>query len=293
VADVPDVADVASGFTLALGAGGGRGWAHLGVARALEERGLRPNRIIGASIGAVVGAGLAAGLTPREIGAIAAKADVWRETRRRVHLSYFDVRPLLDRILAEIGDPRIEDLPIPFGATTRDLISGREEIITTGRVADALCRATAIPLVFAPQHDGEAVWVDAGWWEGVPVTAARSVSDDPVVGVEVLGTIYLPSRWPISRVLVLSGRLLTAGKPSRRLSARRYLGLLATRFAERPQFVEPDLLIRPNLGRANPMDFTLIEPLERIGYEEARRVLSHLPHATPTRRRRRSAAASA
>ena len=57
------------GFTLALGGGGARGWAHVGVARALDERGLRPSRIVGTSMGAIIGAALAAGRTPDAIEA--------------------------------------------------------------------------------------------------------------------------------------------------------------------------------------------------------------------------------
>ena len=54
------VARFHDGFTLALGGGGARGWAHVGVARALDERGLLPTRIVGTSMGAIVGAALAA-----------------------------------------------------------------------------------------------------------------------------------------------------------------------------------------------------------------------------------------
>ena len=58
------------GFTLALGGGGARGYAHIGVARALEARGLRPNRIVGTSMGAIIGAGMAAGRTSVEMEAV-------------------------------------------------------------------------------------------------------------------------------------------------------------------------------------------------------------------------------
>ena len=58
---------IGSGFSLALGGGGGRGWAHIGVAQALDEAGLRPGLVVGTSIGAIVGAGIAAGMAPREM----------------------------------------------------------------------------------------------------------------------------------------------------------------------------------------------------------------------------------
>ena len=69
------------GFTLALGGGGARGYAHLGVIQALDELGLEPNRVVGTSIGSVLGAGLAAGLSPERMAALAVAVDPWRLAR--------------------------------------------------------------------------------------------------------------------------------------------------------------------------------------------------------------------
>ena len=74
--------DFRDGFTLALGGGGGRGWAHLGVARALEAHGLPPARIVGTSMGAIIGAALAAGRTPAEIEDAGRRLSLYRNVRR-------------------------------------------------------------------------------------------------------------------------------------------------------------------------------------------------------------------
>src|SRR5687768_10460253 len=100
------------GFTLALGGGGARGWAHVGVARALQERGLRPTRIVGTSMGAIVGAALAAGRTPDAIEAGALRTPVHRLMARRGRFALFDPRPVLDLLARELGDPLIEDLEV-------------------------------------------------------------------------------------------------------------------------------------------------------------------------------------
>src|SRR5918999_1304701 len=100
------------GFTLALGGGGARGWAHVGVARALAAHGMRPRRIVGTSMGAIVGAALAAGRSPDEIEIGAVRARMHRRLmRRRGRLALFDPRPVLRHLSAELGDPNIEDLP--------------------------------------------------------------------------------------------------------------------------------------------------------------------------------------
>ena len=154
--------NLAHGFTLALGGGGARGYAHIGVARALAARGLHPDRIVGTSMGAIIGAGMAAGRSPDEIEAAARGMSVYRLVRRRGRMALFDPRPLLEWMAADLGDPRIEDLPTPLGITTFDLLTGRPRLITSGRLVDALAMSIAVPLFFPPCRDADGVWCDAG-----------------------------------------------------------------------------------------------------------------------------------
>ncbi|MGH2489008.1 MAG: patatin-like phospholipase family protein, partial [Candidatus Limnocylindria bacterium] len=217
-----------SGFSLALGGGGARGFAHLGVAEALAERGLVPGRIVGTSMGSVIGAGLAAGLSGDRMVAMAAQFDPWRMARHPARLAMFDHRPLIKHLVAEVGNPLIEDLPIPFAAATCDLVTGRQELVTRGPVSDALIRSCAISVVFAPIIDGEAIWADAGVWEPVPISLTRAWSPEPVVGVQVIAP--KPSWFassPVAWTLRAGARVLGIGTDGDRLSARRYAALLA------------------------------------------------------------------
>jgi len=132
-------------FTLALGGGGGRGWAHIGVARALDEAGLFPSRIVGTSMGAIVGAGIAAGVTPREMQRLAGEISVSRTIGRGARLALFDPRPVLERLRAILGDPMIEELPLPLAVSAFDLVAGQPAAITSGRLLDALERSIAVP----------------------------------------------------------------------------------------------------------------------------------------------------
>jgi NTE family protein len=267
--------DYRDGFTLALGGGGGRGWAHLGVARALDAHGLSPARIVGTSMGAIIGAALAAGRTPAEIEDGGRRLSLYRNVRRG-RLSLLDPRPVLDRLAADLGDPRIEDLPIPLGVSAYDLVTGRPRLITTGRLVDALEKSIAVPLFFPPRRDAEGIWCDAGPWEGVPVSLARAwAPGDPVIGVVVVGTkpaflTYGPSA---AFLRATSSRLGTAG-PAQRLTARRYLGLLAARWTDPVVDEPPDLLIAPRLGKANALQFGHIDQLAAIGERDARLALA-------------------
>jgi NTE family protein len=265
------------GFTLALGGGGARGYAHIGVAAALAERDLAPARIIGTSMGSVVGAGLAAGLSAEQMTAMAARIDPWRMARRPARLAMFDHRPLMELIVAEVGNPRIEDLPTPYAAATYDLAAGRHELITSGPVADALARSCAISVIFPPIVEGDAVWVDAGVWEPVPISLARRWAPDAtVLGVQVISP---KPAWfatpPLAWSLRAGARLFGGTAPDGpRLTARRYTALLADRITNPIEDARADLLIEPDLGHFSWIRFGVVDEPLRRGYEAARAALA-------------------
>jgi NTE family protein len=270
--------DLSAGYTLALGGGGGRGWTHVGVARALLGRGLPPTRIVGTSMGAIIGAALAAGRTPDEIEAAAGRFSLYRLVGRRARLALFDPRPLLAVVARDLGDPRIEDLPTPLGISTYDLVAGRPRLVTRGPLVDALEVSIAVPLFFPPRRDRHGVWCDAGPWEGIPVSLARQWAPElPVVGVfaDVPKPAFLSSRVG-SSVLRATGRRLGVGAAADRLTARRFLALLATRWADPIVDEPPDVLIRPDLGRTNALRFGRSGPNIAAGERQARLVLDAL-----------------
>jgi NTE family protein len=258
-------------FTLALGGGGGRGWAHIGVARALEEARLRPGLIVGTSMGAIVGAGIAAGLGSREMERLAGEISVGRVVGRSARLALFDPRPLLERLEPILGDPLIEELPTPLAVSAFDLVAGRPTAIISGRLRDALERSIAVPLFFPPTAADGGVWCDAGPWEAVPVSLARSLSDALVIGVWIdIPKPRLLASPPLAAVLRgVGGRLGTEGSADE-LSARRYLALLATRWADPVHVEPPDLLIRPRLGWTPAWQFGRVGRMVELGYRDAR-----------------------
>lgn len=262
--------ELQSGFTLALGGGGGRGWAHIGVARALDEAGLHPGLVVGTSMGAIIGAGIAAGVAPREMERLAGDLKVMRLVGRRAHLALFDPRPLLERLAVILGDPLIEDLPHPLAVSAFDLVAGRPKAITSGRLLDALERSIAVPLFFPPRAADGGVWCDAGPWEAVPVSLARSLSEKPVIGVWIdipkPGLLASP---PVAAVLRRVGGRLGTGGAADALNARRYLALLTTRWADPVHAEAPDLMIRPRLGLTMAWQFGRVSRMVELGYRDA------------------------
>lgn len=172
---------------LALGSGAARGFAHIGVLRTLEEAGIRPDIVAGASIGAAVGAAYCA-------GRLDAFEHFARGLDRRQVWSYFDLsfrgglikgRKVFDFVHADIPDLAIEDLEIPFAAVAVDIALGREVWLQRGRLLDCLRASAAIPGIVTPvQMDGR--WlIDGGVLNPVPVNVCRAMGATLVIAVDL------------------------------------------------------------------------------------------------------------
>ena len=152
-------------------------------------------------------------------------------------------------------------------------MTGEQRAITTGPVADALVRSCAISVVFPPVPQGDAVLADAGIWEPVPVSLARAWSDEPVLGVQLIGAIPpIFEKGPIAWSLRLGARWLGTS-PNGRLGARRYTALLAQAVTRPAIHAVPDLMIRPMLWDVNWVRFGAVETPRKRGYEAAMRAL--------------------
>ncbi len=173
---------------LALGAGGARGLAHVGVLQALAEAGVSIGAIAGTSSGALVGAVYAAGQLENFERRM-------REVRWNEVLSLFDpalprsglasATRALERIAPGLGDWRIEDLPIPFAAIAVDLVTGREIAIREGRLFDAIRASITVPGIFVPRISSGQLLVDGALRNPVPVSALADLGADVRVAVNL------------------------------------------------------------------------------------------------------------
>jgi NTE family protein len=172
---------------LALGGGSARGWAHIGVIRALAEAGIEPDLVCGTSIGALVGAAYVGGELDR--------LEAWvRNLRLQTVVGFLDFSlgsglikgdKLIEFFRAHFVDRDIRELARPFGAVATDLQRGREIWLREGRVTDAVRASIALPGLFTPAlHDGS--WlVDGGLVNPVPVSLCRAMGADLVIAVDL------------------------------------------------------------------------------------------------------------
>jgi NTE family protein len=173
---------------LALGSGSARGWAHIGILQALEERGLRPDVITGASVGALVGAACAAGRLAdlEEWVCTLTQRDVWRlvDTTFRGG-GVMTGNRLMEAIAAHVGDEPIESLPMKFGAVATDLYTGEEIWLREGPFMSAVRASSGLPGLLAPTwHVGR--WlIDGGVVNPLPVSLCRALGADLVIAVDL------------------------------------------------------------------------------------------------------------
>lgn len=176
---------------LALGSGAARGWAHIGVIRALLAAGIVPDVVCGSSVGAVVGAAYAAGrLTPferwvRELD----RGRVLRNLDLSFRSGLLKGTQFFSFMAPELPDQDIASLPKAFAAVATDLRTGREVWLREGSLHDALRASVALPGLITPAiRDGR--WlVDGGLVNPVPVSLCRAMGADTVVAVDLNATL--------------------------------------------------------------------------------------------------------
>jgi NTE family protein len=173
-------------LVLVLGAGGPRGIAHLGVLKALEELGVQPDAVVGASAGAIVGALWLAGHRSAQLEQMLGDEPLWWHWLDWA--DDFTLRLRGDAFAAwarERAAPLIETLPKPFAAVATDAQTGRSFAFTQGDLGRALHASSATPALFAPARIDGSIYVDGNQSSPVPVQAARALGAQRVVAVDV------------------------------------------------------------------------------------------------------------
>src|SRR5258707_6039203 len=181
---------------LALGGGAARGFAHIGIVKALIAYGIVPDVIAETSIGAVVGGAYASGHLDT--------LEEWaRSLQPRSVLSYLDIRlngsgliggtKLAAELEASIGPTLIEDLPIKFATVATEVRTGHEIWLTHGRMVDAMRASYALPGIFSPVLVGDRWLVDGALVNPVPVSTPRAFGAEIVIAANLSSDVFAHS----------------------------------------------------------------------------------------------------
>ncbi|MBD3755207.1 MAG: patatin-like phospholipase family protein [Gammaproteobacteria bacterium] len=283
--------------SLILGSGGGRGLAHIGVIRWLEEHGYRIDSISGCSMGALVGGVYAAG-----------KLDAFEAWFKQ--LTQTDILALLDlawdrtglikgdklfSVLKEmIGNPDIENLPIKFTAVATDIEHEKEVWLQRGSLLEAIRASLALPMIFTPhQHHGMTL-IDGGVLNPVPIAPTFGDRTDLTIAVNLGGkvdkTLQLSEpQEPQPAWLESLGELLAnikahfAGSETQEapfvwdvyeISNQAFDSMQNSIARSKLAAYPPDVVIEIPRNACGMLEFSLVLPMIRLGYDLAERALN-------------------
>ncbi|HEX8986341.1 MAG TPA: patatin-like phospholipase RssA [Rhodocyclaceae bacterium] len=280
---------------IVLGSGSARGWAHIGVLRALDEAGIRPDVVCGCSIGALVGAAAASGELDNLEGWV--RQLTWQQVLGLMDVSLNGGLLKGDKLMAfferHFRDRDIGELPIPFGCAATDLATGREVWLREGSIAAAVRASCALPGLFTPVLHNESLLVDGGLTDPVPVTLCRAMGADITIAVDV-GSDIVSTAYPLRtpdvgpegspawgrRLLAAIGLGRDSEVPPLTSVLATSLHIMQTRIARSRLAGEPaDVLLRPRLGDVALLDYHRAAEAIEEGRAVVQRMMPMISHA--------------
>jgi len=273
-------------IALALGGGGVRGVAHIGVLRTLEEHQFNVKAIAGTSAGGLVGAVYAAGFSTEQIEKVVKELDQNRSFSRKPDdgPSLLGLGSLAAKLTDLLADKTFDELKIPFAATAVSLYSGKEIILNKGRVLDAVLATIAIPGVFPSQEIGGRVLIDGGVMDPVPVQVARWMRPDlPVVAVILhkMPTDHVQDEIEIPIPISAPASILETINKLRPVQAfqifSRSIEVSSKHMTELAmQLYKPEVIIAPPVGHLGILQNVDIDELIQVGMRATEETLNQI-----------------
>jgi NTE family protein len=257
---------------LALGSGGVKGNAHIGVLRVLEKNGFKIEALAGTSAGGLIGAVYLSGNSPDEIQNILenVEQDDLFKRKDKDQPSLLGMEGMHELLTELIGDRMFSDFEIPFAVTAVNLKNGKPVVIKSGRVIDAILATIAIPGVFPPKKlDGKTL-IDGAIFNPVPVNVLRNLAPKlPLVAVPL-------SSMPDEEEILPETEILGPSPVLKRISKLRFTQALSVFVRSqdigsrlltelRLKVDKPDVIIRPDVLGIGPLDDVVVSEIAKLG----------------------------
>jgi len=283
-------------IALALGGGGTKGFAHIGVLKQLKKFGYQPSAIAGTSVGGIVGALYAVGYSISDIESFAHSLNYAKLFSRNINdapslLGLGGLYALLDKYLK---NKTFKDLLIPFAVTTVDSKSGSEYIINSGKIIDAIKATTAIPGIFPAFIHNNKNLVDGAVLNPIPVNLVRWLKDDvPILAISLsappdkwssLPKYEVPSFVPVPQFMVQQFNQMRLGKALE--SFTQSLELMMNMIAWlRIKEDKPDVLINPSVYKYTMIDDVDVDEMIQLGENSIKENITEISNAYSISRR--------
>jgi NTE family protein len=281
-------------ITLALGGGGAKGNAHIGVIRRLEKEGYRIRSIAGTSFGGLVGILYASGYSADELQKIFTAVDqstlYARDSRDGPSLlGLSGVRKWLDEV---IGEKTFDDLNIPCAVTAVDVKTGGEVILTEGKLMDAILSTIALPGIFPTYRLDDWELMDGGVLNPVPVTVARILSPQlPIVAVVLNDPMDKPVRTYTIPMPSMLPRMFTDRITRMNFAQSFDIFMRAVDVSSRAvahfrlELDKPEVIIRPAVHDIDLLDRVVVADVVQLGEQAVEKALPQLKRAVSWRAR--------
>ncbi|EGO65142.1 patatin-like phospholipase family protein [Acetonema longum] len=252
---------------LALGSGGLRGMAHVGVLKILEREKIPVDYVAGCSIGSLIGSLYCAGLPPEAIHKLAKalKQSHWLDFAIPT-MGIFSGDRVLDTIRLLTQQKKFDQLKIPLAIVATELHSGKEIVLTEGDVAAAVRASVSVPGIFVPYQMGDMLLVDGAVINPTPVDAVRNMGADIVIAVDLAHAGSIGKVNNVFDVIIQSIDIM-----ERQLfKYREHLG---------------DIVIRPDIAHISPSEFDATDECVALGEAAAETVLPDIQKLLESRDR--------
>jgi len=261
---------------LVLGGGAARGFAHVGVVRALEEVGFKPDLVVGCSMGALVGAFYADGVRShimrgitRMVSGTKKKASEFIPAKLSSS-ALFDASKIEEFLVDFFGQRKIGDLQAPFACVAVDIVEGEELIFDSGLVAPAVRASISIPGVFPPLKRGKMILVDGGLLDPVPVRIARDMGAERVLAVNVISRRkHELRRVTLKKPLGVERKMKLLAEIVNEIERLREFNIF--RLTEKAVLTMEAAIVEESLTGQGAPDLVIDVPVEDIGYMEFHR----------------------
>lgn len=249
---------------LALGGGGAKGFAHIGVIKVLQENNIPVQIITGTSAGSVVGALFAYGFDYKEIHRILKYVGANLADFELSPKGFITGKKLQALINTNIANTPIESLPTKLGVVATDFNSGDAVIFTKGNVGQAIRASSSIPAIFQPTEINGRLYVDGGLTAPVPVSQARKMGSDIVIAVDISDTLE-------------QSDFLSKTNSWFSIIDNSFIILVNARLKQ--ELAKADVVIKPNLKSTPFFNFFMVDPSIQAGEAATREALPEIKKA--------------
>jgi len=240
---------------IALGGGGTRGFAHLGVLKALEEKGIKIDIVSGTSAGSIVGSLIAAGKTSEEIFKLMKENELTDFAKIKLPINGFMSLENMGKKLGKmLPGENFNDLKLPLHIAVTNMLTGKIEYISKGNIVKAVQASSSIPIIFSPVEINGKIYVDGGLLDNIPVKPLEDCCD-VIIAVDIMPLGELEDGEKVEKLIDIAERIFE----------------ISTKSMDNEKIEICDYIIKvEGLEGFNILDSSHADEIYKIGYDHAK-----------------------